>query len=111
MANKGQNTGWLGFNALGPGPLRDRIKTVLSIINSRQLEKVALATRLQQDRMSNPGIICTIDPSRFTHGFNNIVLELNFSDSVFWIARIQHISVDPSEARENAMDLLSESQR
>ncbi|KAH6853877.1 kinase-like domain-containing protein [Chaetomium sp. MPI-CAGE-AT-0009] len=108
MANERPSAGWLGSNALEPGLLRDRIQTVLSTTNFRQLEKVALAARLQQDKTADPGIVCTIDPSIFTHGLNNVIFELEFSDSVYWIARIQQVSIDSSKAYENAIDLLSE---
>ncbi|KAK3293768.1 kinase-like domain-containing protein [Chaetomium fimeti] len=108
MANERPSVHWLGLNALGPGMLRNRIQTVLSTTNFRQLEKVALAARLQQDNIADPSIVCTVNPYRFTNGFNNVIFELEFSDSVYWIARIQHVSVDFFEAHENAADLLSE---
>ncbi|KAL2151731.1 hypothetical protein VTH82DRAFT_6829 [Thermothelomyces myriococcoides] len=107
MENKRPSAGWADFNALEPG-LRDRIQTILSTTNFRQLEKVALDARLQRDETANPGVICTIDPYKFTHGHNNVIFEVEFSDSVYWIARIQHFSVDGSEAQGNAADLLSE---
>ncbi|KAK4244701.1 hypothetical protein C7999DRAFT_43667 [Corynascus novoguineensis] len=92
MAKKRPSAGWLGFNTLKPGLLRDRIQTVLSTTNFRQLEKVALAARLQQEKTADPSVVCTISSSTFAHG----------------LKIIQHVSVDSSKAHENAVDLLRE---
>jgi aminoglycoside phosphotransferase (APT) family kinase protein len=108
-SNKPSSVGWAGLNGLQPGPLHDQIQAVLSTANFAQLERVALLARTQQDKTADTtGLTCTIDPASFAYGFNNIVLEVPFSDGVCWIARIQHSSVDASEARGHAMDLLSE---
>jgi isoamyl acetate esterase len=72
------------------------------------LEKVPLLTRTQQDKTVDPNLECTIDPTLFTHGFNNIVARVLFSDGVCWVARIQHSAVDASKARRNTIDVLSE---
>lgn len=42
--------------------------------------------------------------SRFTSGFNNVALELAFSDDVFWIARIPYQAFDD----DDKISLLSE---
>ncbi|KAF5136338.1 hypothetical protein E5D57_000098 [Metarhizium anisopliae] len=39
---------------------------------------------------------------------NNLVLNVGFSDDVDWIARVHHVPVDLSHARDHAMDMLSE---
>ncbi|KAH6634769.1 kinase-like domain-containing protein [Chaetomium sp. MPI-SDFR-AT-0129] len=108
MPNKRPSAHWLGSSALQPGVLDDRIQAVLSRANFRHLEKVALAARLQDKAVTDSHLSCTIDPSVFTHGFNNVVFEVTFSDYVYWIARIQHVTVDASEVQENTADLLSE---
>lgn len=101
---------WNGFGDLEPGPgsLHEQIQTVLSTANFQQLQKVALLARISQDKITDPGLSCTADPSSFTYGFNNVVLKVSFSDHVYWLAKIQHILVDASQANENAIDLLSE---
>lgn len=110
MSTRRPSDNWNGFGDLEPGPgsLHEQVQTVLSTANFRDLEKLAYLARIQQDRTVDPGLLCTINTSLFTYGFNNVVLEVSFSDHVYWIAKIQHISVDESEASENAMDLLSE---
>ncbi|KAI3337192.1 kinase-like domain-containing protein [Xylariaceae sp. AK1471] len=50
--------------------------------NFQQLQKVALLTRIGQDKMADPDMSCTIDPSSFTYIFNNVVLNISFSDHV-----------------------------
>lgn len=101
---------WRGFGNLesGPGSLREQIQTVLSKVDFQHLQKVALRTRLTQDETADPDISCIIDPSTFTHEFNNVVLEVSFSDHVYWIAKIQYTSVDASKASSNTMDIKSE---
>ncbi|KAH8174145.1 phosphotransferase enzyme family protein [Sarocladium implicatum] len=108
MSTKRPGTAWLGLRALEPGALRDQIQDALTSIDLRKLEDVALKARLMQDTTVEPGTTCAIDPSVFTHGWNNIVLEVAFSDSVYWVARIQHVSVDPSEVPDNSVNLQSE---
>lgn len=101
---------WGGLSDLEPcsGNLHERIHTVLSTANFEHLQKVALRARISQDKTAEPAISCTIDPSSFTHGFNNVVLEVSLSDQVYWIAQIQHHMIDASDIAGNAKDLLSE---
>ncbi|KAK4040318.1 kinase-like domain-containing protein [Parachaetomium inaequale] len=99
---------WPGFGGLEPGPLYDRIQTVPSRLNFKHLEKVALCARAQLGETTDSGLACTIDPFSFTHGFNNVVLEVLFSDGVCWIARIQHGSMDMPGALGDTRDLPSE---
>lgn len=108
MANERNSAGWHGIDDLEPGVLRDQIQATVSTINFQQLEKAAIAARFQQDNSTGSTVSCTIDPSHFAHGQNNIIFEIKFLDSVSWIARIQHISIEPSEASENGIDLQSE---
>jgi hypothetical protein len=72
------------------------------------LEKVALHARAQLEETTDSGLACTIDPLSFTHGFNNIVLEVLFSDGVCWVARIPHGAMDMPDAVGDTRDLLSE---
>jgi hypothetical protein len=39
-------------------------------------------------------INCSINLTRFATGFNNLVLELAFSDNIYWIARIPYRTID-----------------
>ncbi|KAK4144484.1 kinase-like protein [Dichotomopilus funicola] len=108
MPNERPSAHWLGSSALQPGVLDDQIQAVLSRANFRHLEKVALAARLQDKAITDSNLTCIIDPSAFAHGFNNVIFEVAFSDSVYWIARIQHVTIDASEAEDNTADLLSD---
>ena len=49
-------------------------------------------------------ISCTINLTHYASGFNNLVVELAFSDNVYWIARILHHTIDG----DIATSLLSE---
>lgn len=103
--------GWAGFGRLQPGAaggLYERVQKVLSTANFQELEKEAIRTRRLRDKTADPELSCTIDTSSFTNGSNNLVLKVCFSDHVYWIARIQHQSVDEHQAIENADDMLSE---
>lgn len=108
MSTKRPSASWRGFDALQPGPLFDRIKTVLSTTNFEELEDIALVVRSSLGETLDQYLICTIDTVSFTHGCCNIVLEVSFSDGVYWIARIPHTSVTASAARRNTRDLQSE---
>lgn len=44
-----------------------------------------------------PHVQCSVNLTHFTYGFNNLVLELAFSDSVYWIARIRHQALDDGD--------------
>jgi aminoglycoside phosphotransferase (APT) family kinase protein len=39
---------------------------------------------------------------------NNLVVNIAFSDQIDWIARIRHVPVQPSDARQHKVDMLSE---
>lgn len=41
-----------------------------------------------------PDIDCSINLTRFVTGFNNLVLELVFSDKIYWVARIPYRTID-----------------
>lgn len=69
---------------------------------------MALLARTQQEETANATLTCTINPDSFTHGFNNIVVLVSFSDGVCWVARVQHRMVNASEARGNTIGVLSE---
>ncbi|KAI1173436.1 kinase-like domain-containing protein [Nemania sp. FL0916] len=111
MLTKRPSRDWKGFGDLHPGPgsLYERIQCVLSTVNLQELEKAALLARTDQSKTAlDADLSCSIDPSLFTYGFNNVVLEISLSDHVYWIAKIQHTVVDASEVENNVTDLLSE---
>ncbi|KAK0636300.1 serine/threonine protein kinase [Bombardia bombarda] len=92
----------------GPNSPHEQIQTLLSTANIQQLQKAALLARIGQGKAAHPDISCAIDTSCFTYGFNNVVLEVSFSDHVYWLAKTQHVSINASEATENAMYMSNE---
>lgn len=106
MPTKPPSANWQGFVDLesGPSSLRERLQTVLSTVDFQQLEQAALRARIEQDETSDPDMSCAVNSSSFAYGFNNIVLEISFSDGVYWVARIKHSMVDAGITA----DLLSE---
>lgn len=88
--------------------IHGQIHAVLEAANFKYLQERALLSRKARDKNAPKGITCTIDPKSFTYGMNNLVLKVAFSDNLYWIARVRHIPVDPSHAREHTLDMLSE---
>jgi hypothetical protein len=103
MSSKAQNAGWRGLEDVDSS-LRPRIEEVYPMVNLQELKKAALSARTRQGEAATAPLDCTIDRSLFTHGTENIVWEVSFSDGVSWIAKIRYRPVGPS-SRE---DMLSE---
>jgi aminoglycoside phosphotransferase (APT) family kinase protein len=69
------------------------------------LEKRAIVSRRRHQTDLPPDVACRIDPSRFTSGFDNLIVELAFSDKVYWwVAQMSYRNVDT----ETKISLLSE---
>ncbi|KAK7757136.1 hypothetical protein SLS62_000683 [Diatrype stigma] len=102
--------GWTGFARLNPniGDLYERIRTVLTSADFRELEKRALLARRRRDEIADPELSCTIDPSFFTNGSENVVLKVCFSDHVNWVARIYHKFMDDEAAQRYTVSMISE---
>lgn len=82
---------WKGFASMQPESDRyKRIQQLLSSANFEYLQARVMESRkaFQPDLPSD--VECNINLTQFASGFNNLVLELAFSDDVFWIARIPH---------------------
>jgi len=96
---------WPNFTNLSPGSEKyDRIQLILSAANLEYLEKRAIVSRRRHQTDLPPDVACRIDPARFTSGFDNLIVELAFSDKVYWVARIPYRTVDT----EITTSLLSE---
>ena len=86
---------WLGYSNLPPESERyQRIERILSSADFKHLEKRGIDLRRRYQPNLSPDVSCGINPACFTSGFDNLVVELAFSDSVCWIARIPHRTVD-----------------
>ncbi|KAJ4388160.1 hypothetical protein N0V93_008767 [Gnomoniopsis smithogilvyi] len=86
-----------------------QINHVLTTADFNHLVSVALEARRSSETLSDI-VTCVIDPSLFSYGFHHLVVEVAFSDDVFWIARIQHkpLSAALNEAETETTDFLSE---
>ena len=86
---------WLGFAELSSESNRyKQVELVLSSANFEHLKDRALRSRRRHDTNALPDLDCSINLAQFTTGFDNLVLELAFSDDVFWIARIPHRAIN-----------------
>lgn len=110
MPSTGAKANWYSPESLdtSANKIHGQIHAVLASGNFGYLQEVALQSRKARDGSLATGITCTINPASFTYGMNNLVLRIAFSDDVYWIARVHHVPIDPSQAREHAMDMLSE---
>ncbi|KAI0536545.1 kinase-like domain-containing protein [Xylaria digitata] len=86
---------WQGFGSLSPGSDKyQRIQLLLSSANFEYLKTRGRESRMRYQPDLPAHIECRVNLTHFTSGFNNVVLELAFSDHVYWIARIPHQVLD-----------------
>lgn len=82
---------WKGFAGMSSDSDKyKRIEHLFSSANFDYLRTHATETRRRHQPDLPLNLTCSIDVVRFTSGFNNVVVELAFSDNVYWVARIQH---------------------
>lgn len=82
---------WQGFADLSSDSDKyQRIQLLLSSANFEYLQARGTESRrrLQPDLPTQ--VTCSVNLTHFTSGFNNVVLEIAFSDNMYWIARIPH---------------------
>lgn len=111
MSKEWLGDGWISSSGFTPEPgnrLHQQVQAVMTTTNFQKLEQEALAARRRRESPLDSGVLCVIDTSRFTFGFNNAVLKVSFSDNVDWILRIQHSVEMPSDTDGGTIDLLSE---
>ena len=86
---------WPGFTNLSPESEKyKRIQLILSSANFEHLKKRGIDLRRRHQANLPPDFGCSINLTHFASGFNNLVVELAFSDNVYWIARIPHRTID-----------------
>ncbi|KAJ4226369.1 hypothetical protein NW759_004956 [Fusarium solani] len=90
---KSPSSNWSYFDGLHTGSdqyMRNRIQDILSSANFEYLEKRALESRRQHQLDLPPYLECSINSTHFAFGCEHLVLELAFSDQMYWVARIPH---------------------
>lgn len=86
---------WSGFASLSPGSEKYRqIKHVLSSANIAHLKKRAINSRRRHQKILPSDIECSVNLTSFAAGFNNLVLQVAFSDNINWIARVPYRTLD-----------------
>ena len=105
---------WTSFQDLDRQDLHcQTIDQVLETANFDHLCALALQARLSNDKVPNDigsvqSFPCSIDPSKFAAGRNNVVFEIAFSDSLQWIARVRLPENDAGEKDYIETSMLSE---
>ncbi|KAF2472728.1 uncharacterized protein BDR25DRAFT_365855 [Lindgomyces ingoldianus] len=86
---------WPGFADLSPESERyKRIWHILSSANFEHLKKRGIDSRRRHQPHLPPDVSCSINLTHFASGFDNLVVELAFSDNVCWVAQIPHRDID-----------------
>ncbi len=83
---------------MSPDPEKyKRIQLLLSTANFEYLKTRGIESRRKHQPSIPSHIDCSVNLTHFTSSFDNLVLELAFSDDVFWIARIPHQALDSDD--------------
>ncbi|EEU40099.1 uncharacterized protein NECHADRAFT_76042 [Fusarium vanettenii 77-13-4] len=93
---KAPSSNWSCFDRLHTGSvqyIRNSIQNILSSANFEYLRGRAIESRRQHQPDLPPHLECIINLTQFTSGYEHLVLELAFSDHVYWVARIPHQSI------------------
>ena len=89
---------WQGFAAMSlDSEKHKRIELLLSTANFEHLKIRAIESRRKHQPDVPEHVDCSIDLTHFASGFDNLVLELAFSDNVFWLVRIPHQILDDDD--------------
>ncbi|KAG4252944.1 hypothetical protein FPRO04_07008 [Fusarium proliferatum] len=89
---------WQGFDSLKPNSEKyKRIQLLFFSANFEYLETCAIESRRKHQPSLSLDVSCSVDLKHFASGFNNVVLEIAFSDSVFWVARIPYQTLNDSD--------------
>ncbi|KAI1273259.1 kinase-like domain-containing protein [Xylaria sp. FL0933] len=89
---------WQGYAGLSPGSDKyRRIELLFASANFDYLQTRAIESRRRHQPDLPAHIECSVDATHFTSGLNNLVVELEFSDHVYWIARIPHQALDDGD--------------
>lgn len=86
---KSPSSNWSYFDSLHTGSdqyMRNSIQNILSSANFEYLEKRAIESRRQHQPDLPPHLECSINLTHFAFGCEHLVLELAFSDQMYWVA-------------------------
>jgi hypothetical protein len=82
---------WKGFDTLNPDSDKyKRIQLLLCSANFEHLQTRGMESRQRRIPEFPLDVTCSVNKTQFTFGFNNLVLEMAFSDNIYWIARIPY---------------------
>jgi len=82
---------WPGFANLSTESEKyKRIQLILSSANFEHLKKRGIDSRRRLQTNLPPDVGCSVNLTHFASGFDNLIMELAFSDNVYWIVRIPH---------------------
>lgn len=91
MAEDPENDSWQGLGSLSPeSDKHKQLQRLLSRANFSYLEARSLTLRRKLHTALDLDLKCSVNATRFASGFNNAVFEIEFSDSVRWIARVPY---------------------
>lgn len=105
---------WTSFQGFDRQDLHCKtIDQVLKTANFDHICALASQARISDDKLyNNKGSVqsfpCSIDPSKFAVGRNNVVFEIAFSDSSQWIARVRLPENDDGDKNQIETSMLSE---
>lgn len=89
---------WQSLDALRPNSDEfERINRLLVSADFEFLEERALHVRKRHQLHLPPDVDCRVNLTHLTSGFNNLVLELAFSDDVYWVVRIPFQALDDGD--------------
>ncbi|KAL6695105.1 hypothetical protein J3F84DRAFT_376133 [Trichoderma pleuroticola] len=98
-----RNDDWEGFANLSPDSEKHkRIQLLFSSGNFLHLKARAKESWIKHQPNLPLTVKCDINLNCFTSGFNNVVLELAFSDEISWIARIPYQDFNDNDRNLNA---------
>ncbi|KAI9696199.1 MAG: hypothetical protein M1820_008267 [Bogoriella megaspora] len=100
---------WPTLDELDPeSEKRKFVEKILSEADFEYLEKEAIKCRQISQRDLPSNVTCRVELKRFGSVQKNVLLEIAFSDGVFWTARVLHQSSQSGSLDENQISVLSE---
>ncbi|QKX54434.1 uncharacterized protein TRUGW13939_01520 [Talaromyces rugulosus] len=103
------NQNWPSFQHLGRES--DHVKKIEEVLAKADFAYLcSKAIEYRENKENKPSLQCSVDTTRFTSGAFNVVVALDFSDSVQWIARIllSQSTANDSDDESLSASLLSE---